>query len=524
MKYAFLFACAVLAAPRYASSQSVQDFELDAAKATDVVTVLNEQFQTITFSAEPTTNTIYARVPASQAREVQQLIQRLEQAAENHLVQKRAEADRAVERAKAEAEAVRTKAEAARAESRKIAGARGDQPTTSKVNPYGITFEVPIGLRLARTHLRHAQLQYQKSLAIHGPDHPTVRSWALKVEALSHMDQQRINFLDLYTLGSKNESLDKPRMLGNIVKQLRPKLEIEFEVTGSGEVIFRGKKDVVEEAQRVMKALLQVMEGNDPKTLQQKYEDAERAAAVVASKLRQAVKSNANPALIADLRDHLRSHVQQAFSLRLQLQQAQLARAEADLATARARLIRREQLADTIINRRAEDLESGNDLSWLPKPSAASRNPSDPTNGSPESELSSGFPKTANEQNQTAQLRIGARDLESEGISQRWKAATGIELGEPVSKLKDSKHRGGLRIASVEKGSPAETAGIRKGDILLGISSWEILSLGNIKYVHTQLEREVDGKPVHFIIYRDDNSLTGELEVKDWAGVKNSSE
>ena len=52
----------------------ISDFEPGEAKATDVVTLLNEQFPNLKFSAEPTTNRIYGRVPESQIEDIEQFV------------------------------------------------------------------------------------------------------------------------------------------------------------------------------------------------------------------------------------------------------------------------------------------------------------------------------------------------------------------------------------------------------------------------------------------------------------------
>ncbi len=55
------------------------------------------------------------------------------------------------------------------------------------------------------------------------------------------------------------------------------------------------------------------------------------------------------------------------------------------------------------------------------------------------------------------------------------------ELVRPVN----TSLRGGLEITQVNANSPAARAGIKKGDILVGLADWETLSLDNVAYVVT---------------------------------------
>ncbi len=120
---------------------------------------------------------------------------------------------------------------------------------------------------------------------------------------------------------------------------------------------------------------------------QRDYEQAEQAAARIASYLRQ--KRNELDAQrkfeksygvtgppdflptgriqrsITELSALLKSAVQSAFDHRMQLQQAQLDQAEAELDASRQRLDQRQKLSREIIQRRVEELESGKDASWL---------------------------------------------------------------------------------------------------------------------------------------------------------------
>ncbi|MCA9188817.1 MAG: hypothetical protein KDA99_24495, partial [Planctomycetales bacterium] len=102
--------------------------------------------------------------------------------------------------------------------------------------------------------------------------------------------------------------------------------------------------------------------------LQQAYEQAEREAAKLAGQFQLPphqgpLRSDGKPRLPIDTK-LLMEKIEVAFDLSMQLQQAQLAEAEANLKLARERLARREQIKDKIIARRVEELTSSDDTSW----------------------------------------------------------------------------------------------------------------------------------------------------------------
>jgi serine protease Do len=71
--------------------------------------------------------------------------------------------------------------------------------------------------------------------------------------------------------------------------------------------------------------------------------------------------------------------------------------------------------------------------------------------------------------------------------------------------------KGGLKVIAVKKGSPADRAGIRTGDILVGLHEWEILSLQHVAWVLAR-----DGfqnlLPIRFYIVRDNQLRVGRIE------------
>lgn len=100
--------------------------------------------------------------------------------------------------------------------------------------------------------------------------------------------------------------------------------------------------------------------------LQTMYEQSERKATQLALQLREARDGN-DSERVDSLSASLRKAVEQAFKLRIQIQQTELDEAEAALQASRDRLNRRQQIADAIVTRRIKELEKGDDTSWLGK-------------------------------------------------------------------------------------------------------------------------------------------------------------
>ena len=197
--------------------------------------------------------------------------------------------------------------------------ATGDDPEVhgSAVDPAtGLIMTEPIGVRLLTTRLRNLQLQREKLLrhfGIHHPDVQEIESQILAVQA-----QQKAN----------------------------AELSLQYSARLASDEIA---------------------------VTQTEYEQAERNAAQIAENLRTTRAARRDGQQIDTLKQELRDQVRSAFLLRMQLQQAQLSEAETKLTASRDRLARRRQIADEIIQRRVEELESGDDTSWLSSQGTSAR-------------------------------------------------------------------------------------------------------------------------------------------------------
>ncbi|HZZ79357.1 MAG TPA: trypsin-like peptidase domain-containing protein [Gemmataceae bacterium] len=91
----------------------------------------------------------------------------------------------------------------------------------------------------------------------------------------------------------------------------------------------------------------------------------------------------------------------------------------------------------------------------------------------------------------------------------------GVQLAtvrsDAVSRANRQLH-GGLEVTSISSTGPAARAGLRKGDILVGLHSWETVSVDNVTYVlnHRDL---ASFNPVPFFILRDGQIQRGQVAV-----------
>ncbi|HUG91851.1 MAG TPA: trypsin-like peptidase domain-containing protein [Planctomycetaceae bacterium] len=73
-------------------------------------------------------------------------------------------------------------------------------------------------------------------------------------------------------------------------------------------------------------------------------------------------------------------------------------------------------------------------------------------------------------------------------------------------------YRGGMQVNSVRPGSPAETNGIRPGDILVGLHNWETVNFDNVSYVLNHPEFQRFG-PLKFYVIRGGETLYGYMKL-----------
>jgi serine protease Do len=82
---------------------------------------------------------------------------------------------------------------------------------------------------------------------------------------------------------------------------------------------------------------------------------------------------------------------------------------------------------------------------------------------------------------------------------------------EDIQRYSD-RFRGGLKVTAVRGDGPAARQGMRQGDILVGMHTWETISLENLAYILTQSDLG-DSEAVQFFILRGDQTLAGNLPV-----------
>lgn len=104
---------------------------------------------------------------------------------------------------------------------------------------------------------------------------------------------------------------------------------------------------------------------------------------------------------------------------------------------------------------------------------------------------------------------------ESESVMERaWQVlgikATPVDQNE-VSRV-DSNYHGGMRVTSVRAGSPAAKAGIRNGDILVGILTYETTSPSDLAWILDSKDLR-SNQGAKFYVVRDRETLFGSLRV-----------
>lgn len=82
------------------------------------------------------------------------------------------------------------------------------------------------------------------------------------------------------------------------------------------------------------------------------------------------------------------------------------------------------------------------------------------------------------------------------------------KLPEADTRLATTDYHGGMTVADVRAGSPADKSTIRKGDILVGLHLWETIKQDDILFVLNHANR-ASFNPVKFYVYRNGNTWYG---------------
>jgi serine protease Do len=93
-----------------------------------------------------------------------------------------------------------------------------------------------------------------------------------------------------------------------------------------------------------------------------------------------------------------------------------------------------------------------------------------------------------------------------------WKMA-GMKL-EPAQRtqlgIHSTRYRGGMRVLEIRGESPSAKAGIRQGDILVGLHQWETISQDNMSYIFNHKQLATFG-PLKFYVLRGAETLYGNV-------------
>lgn len=87
-------------------------------------------------------------------------------------------------------------------------------------------------------------------------------------------------------------------------------------------------------------------------------------------------------------------------------------------------------------------------------------------------------------------------------------------VGADTVRTSSPQFRGGLMIAEVRPDSPADRAGVQRGDILVGLHKFEMLSNENVQYVLNQSEA-IGFQPLKFYVLRNNQLQDGKFHFGD---------
>jgi serine protease Do len=112
-----------------------------------------------------------------------------------------------------------------------------------------------------------------------------------------------------------------------------------------------------------------------------------------------------------------------------------------------------------------------------------------------------------------AQAVAGTQPAPAETSTDKCWTNAGLKL-DPAPRnqlgIHSTRYRGGMRVVEVRGGSPAAKAGIKKGDILVGLHQWETISHDNISYIFNHKQLATFG-PLKFYVLRGAETLYGNL-------------
>lgn len=87
-----------------------------------------------------------------------------------------------------------------------------------------------------------------------------------------------------------------------------------------------------------------------------------------------------------------------------------------------------------------------------------------------------------------------------------------LEKAESGFPIPNQPYRGGMKVVELRSGGPAESNGIRQGDVLVGLHIWETVSNDNIEYVLNHPQLQTLG-PLKFYIVRNGETLFGHFRL-----------
>lgn len=96
-------------------------------------------------------------------------------------------------------------------------------------------------------------------------------------------------------------------------------------------------------------------------------------------------------------------------------------------------------------------------------------------------------------------------------------------LPDGTALLGNQTYRGGLLVTEVRPTSPADSNGVKKGDILVGLHVWQTVKQEDVDYVlkHQDLKTI---SPLKFYILREGETLYGHFQLPSPISISRSNE